>query len=215
MNYQQLQERVANDLNRFDLLTAVPPSTVPVISTMIQDRIAFMSKALFAPSAQLDYTITTIRAQNIYPLPAGMQCLTGIRLMLGSVWIPIARTSYEAILASDVVNPPFITLPSVFAQRGTTFRLFATPDRNYPLELQSNNSPPPPVDATDFNFWTDDGPTEAATLIAAAACAEILRRVINDVPRADQFDALRGREEASLQELAIRLEGPMVLAGWW
>jgi len=197
------------------LLQPIPPNPVAVIPDKIQDRIAFFSKSLFAPSAQLDYSITTVRAKNIYPLPAGMQNLTGIRLMMGSVWIPIKRTSYEAILASDVVNPPFITLPSVFAQRGTTFRLFATPDRNYPLELQSNNSPPPPVDATDANFWTDDGPTGAATLIAAAACAEILRRVINDMERADQFDAIRGREEASLQELAIRLEGPMTLVPYW
>ncbi len=210
-----MQNRVAGDLgNRFDLLLPVPPNPVAVIPDKIQDRIAFFSKSLFATSAQLDYSITTIRAQSIYPIPAGMQNLTGIRFMLGSIWLPLVRMPYEHILAVDVINPPFMTIPSVFAQRGTTFRLFATPDKNYPLELQDNLSPPPPINPTDRNFWTDDGPNGAAILIAAAACAEILRRPLNDPVKAEQFEAIRQREEASLQEYTTRLEGPMVLQGY-
>lgn len=206
---------MAGDLgNRFDLLNPVPPNPIALIPAKIQDRIAYFSKALFAPSAQLDYSITTIRSQNIYPIPAGMQNLTGIRFMLGTIWLPLHRVPYEHILAVDVINPPFTTIPSIFSQRGTTFRLFATPDRAYPLELQTNNSPPPPVNPTDANFWTDEGPNGAATLIAAAACAELARRPLNDAAKADQFDAIRAREEASVQDLTIRLEGPLILRGY-
>lgn len=214
--YAELQQKVATDLNRPDLLAAVPPSTVAVIPEKIQSRIAYFSKALFAPSAQLDYSITTVAHQNIYPIPVGMQSLTNVRFMMGSIWLPVLRVSYEAILAMDVINPPFVSIPSVFAQRGLTFRLFATPDRAYPLELECNLSPPPPVDATDTNFWTNDGPNDAGALILAATCEEICRRVINDSQRADQnYAPSRMREEVSLQDWTTRLEGPMQLSGYW
>ena len=46
MDYAALQQRVATDLNRPDLLAPVPPSTEALIPSRIQDRIAFFSKAL-------------------------------------------------------------------------------------------------------------------------------------------------------------------------
>ena len=86
--------------------------------------------------------------------------------------------------------------------------------KSWLLNGSQNAGSPPPVNPTDSNFWTDDGPNGAAILIAAATCAEILRRPLNDPVRADQFDAIRQREETSLQEQTTRLEGPMVLQGY-
>jgi hypothetical protein len=214
LDYAGLQQRVATDLNRPDLLLPVPPSTIAVIPEKIQSRIAYFSKSLFAPSAQLDYSITTVAHQNIYPIPSGMQSLTNVRFMLGSIWLPVIRVPYELILAVDVINPPFVSIPSMFAQRGLTFRLFATPDRGYPLELECNLSPPPPVTGTDVNFWTNDGPNDGGNLIVPATCEEICRRVLNDIPRADQYMVARIREETALQDMALRMEQPLQMQGY-
>lgn len=215
MQYSELLERVALDLgNRQDLLAPVPPSTVAVIPSKVQGRIRYYQKALFSPSNQLDYSITTIRAQSIYKIPKGNQSIAGIRLLLGNIWLRLSWRRYDVILNMDAINPPFITLPSLYAQRGLTFRLFPTPDRAYPLELLVNDSPPPPVDATDENFWTDEGPQGASTLIIAAACADICRRPLNDQAKAAAFDGVVARETLSLMEQDQRLAGPMFVVGY-
>jgi len=222
VEYSLLQNRIAGDLNRFDLLAPIPPNPLAVIPTIVEDRISYYCKSLFAPSDQLDYSITTIPGQNMYPLPAGMQCVYKIRLMYGSgvlgsggVWLPLQRTRWEYILNNDVLTPSFQTLPWCWAQFGEMIRLFATPDNAYPLELMGNLSPPAPVDATDDNFWTDEGPKGAATLIILATCADICRRTIHDYARADQYEALATvREQQALQEVHQRLEGPVVLEGY-
>lgn len=176
----------------------------------MQDRIGAYQKSLFAPSQQLDYSITTVAHQNTYRMPAGMQALIGIRLMMGSIWLPLERVPMETILGIDVVNPPIVTLPSLFAQYGMSFRLYATPSQAYPLELMVNNSPPAPVADTDANFWTDTGSTGAGTLILLSTCAEICRTTLNDAAKADQFSAMvERREEPSMQELTQRLAGPL------
>ena len=223
MNYQQLLDRVADELNRYDLLAPLPPAKTAIIPTQVGDRIEFFCKSLFSPSEQLDYSITTIAGQSSYPIPRGLQSIVSVRLLLsgvqqslgaGGVWLPLPRKRYEYILANDILSPPFRTLPWCFAQFGDTIRIFATPDNAYPLELMANLSPPPPVNPTDENYWTDDGPRGAATLIIVSACAEICRRVLHDYERADQYQALVAREEPSLQQVAQRLDGPMEIVGY-
>lgn len=215
MDYLALQNAVAGDLNRFDLLTPIPPNPAAVIPTKIQDRISYYAKSLFHPSDQLDYSITCVRGQSVYLLPQGMQSLFHVRLQMGGIWLPLQRTRYEYILDTDVLSPAFLSLPWCFAQYGDTLRLFATPDNPYPLELMGNMSPPPPVAPTDQNFWTDDGPKGAATLIILSTCADICRRTTHDTARADQYEALAtSREAVALQELEGRLDGPVVMQGY-
>ncbi len=224
MNLLALQQRVAGELNRFDLLQPLPPDPFPVIPTYIDDRIGFYQKALFSPSNQLDYSITCIPGQSTYPIPRGLQSIVHVRLLLngmqgtlgsGGVWLPLPRKRYEYILNNDILSPAFQTLPWCYAQYGDTIRIFATPDNAYPLELMCNESPPAPEAPTDENYWTDDGPRGAATLIILSACADICRRVIHDFERADQYQALvTARESPSLQEVSQRLEGPMAVEGY-
>jgi hypothetical protein len=221
--YSELKNRIAGELNRFDLLIPIAPNPNAVIPTFVEDRIGYYQKSLFSPSDQLDYSITTVPGQSIYPIPDGMQSLFHVRLMLGGnaglggggIWLPLQRTKYEYILDNDVISPAFETLPWCYATYGDTIRIFATPDNAYPLELMGNLSPPPPVAETDQNYWTDDGPRGAATLVILATCADICRRTIHDFARADQYEALATtRENASLQEIHQRLEGPTILQGY-
>ncbi len=215
-DYATLKNLVAMELvNRFDLLTPVPPSPLALIPAKIQDRIATYQKSLFLTSEQLDYSVQAIAGRSIYPVPAGTQSILNIRLMLGSIWIPIRRVSYEYILAQDVINPPFRTIPSDFAQFGDTFRLYPTPDTNYPLELMCNLSPPPPAADNDINFWTMIDGTAAGTLILKAACAEICFGAIADPQRGALFAARAKEEEDSLTQRAERMAGPLFIEAYF
>ena len=212
MTYADLQQSVATRLNRPDFLAAVPPSTQAVIPTFIQDRILYYQKALYAPSELLDYSITTIQGQSIYVLPLGMQALFRVRFLLGSIWVPLARVErYDDLLQVDVVNPPILTLPSLWATYGQTLRLYPTPVQAYPIEIMGNGAPPAPVLDTDDNFWTE----EAATLIIKASAAEICSDVINNPTRAAVFAGGARIEAHSLLEYTQRLRGPTFIQPHW
>ncbi len=208
MNYGELKQRVSDRLNRPDLLLPIPPNTDPLaapIPQFVQDRILFYQKALYAPSDQLDYSITTIPSQSIYMIPDGQHSITGIRFLLTNIWIPLVRANwYQDILEADVLQPPFITLPAYFAQKGQTIRLYPTPAFALPLEINGNNSPPAPQQDTDENYWTQ----EAQTLIIEATCADLLRLHINDPAAADQHEAVVTREAHAQVLYTQRLKGP-------
>jgi hypothetical protein len=212
MTYGELKQQVATRLNRPDLLTAVPPSTVAIIPSMVADRIRFYQKALYAPSETLDYSITCIPGQSIYPFApypslVNVQSVLNVRLLLG-VWIPLTRAPwYEELLAVDVVNPPFQTLPAYWATYGETLRLYPTPGQPYPLELMVSAAPPEPVNDSATNFWTD----KAATLLIEATCADICRLVLNDEARATQHQWATEREAKSLRDYTARLRGPFMI----
>lgn len=205
MDYTGLQESVATRLNRSDLLTAVLPSTQAIISTIIQDRILYYQRLLYSPSQQQNYDITTIQSQNTYMLPQGTQSITMVRLLLGGIWRPLWRVDwFEDILAVDLPNPPFITLPSYWCTFGQAIRFYPTPNIAYPIELVGTFAIPAPVNPTDINWWT----TEAQTLIIEAACADICRLYINDEARANAHQAAANREHDSLKTYTRRLRGP-------
>lgn len=211
VTYNELQQRIATRLNRPDLLLPVAPALTAVIPDLVQDRILYYQKALYAPSEVLDYSITTIPSQSIYFLSTGMQALFRVRLLLVNIWIPLTRVDfYSDILMADVLSPPFITLPSYWATYGQTIRLYPTPNLPYPIEIMGNASPPAPVNPNDDDFWTE----EAATLIIEAACADICRLVLNDEERANRHQLAVGREQHSLLEWSQRLRGPTQIRPW-
>ena len=205
MTYAELLQSVATRLNRFDLLTPVPPSSEAVIPSFIQDRVLFYQRALYSPAEQLNYDLTCIPSQNTYMLPPGTQAVHYVRLLQGSIWIPLRRADwYQTILNVDALNPPFITLPYVYATYGQAIRLYPTPAFPYPLELMVDAAVPAPVNDADVNWWT----SEAQTLVAEAACADICRAVLNDLPRAEEHEKLAAREHQSLKSFTQRLRGP-------
>ena len=211
MNYGQLKETVAIRLgNRFDLLFPVPPATQAVIPYFIGDRIWFYQTQLFGESEQIDYSITTVPHKAIYPFDeyvnlAGVQSITNVRLLLNNVWIPLSRPPwYEDVLNADVQQPPFTTLPSYWVTYGRTLRLYPTPNLAYPLELMCNLLPPPPIDDTDENFWTND----AQTLIGAAAAVEICREFIKDDAGAARHAVAMNQARDAMMARDQRLAGP-------
>lgn len=205
MNYGDLQQAVANRLNRPDLLTLVPPATQPVIAAFVQDRILYYQKAAYAPAEQLDYSITCVPSQNTYLLPAGTQAVNYCRLLLSNIWLPLTRADWLTdVLAVDLINPPFVTLPSYYVTIGQSLRLYPAPSAAYPLELLVYAAPPAPAATTDTNFWTN----EAQTLIIESACADILNLVVKDDTAAARHYLATAREERSLLEYTQRLHGP-------
>ncbi len=211
MTYLELQQAIAGRLNRPELLTPIPPATTAIIPDFVQDRVTYYQKKCFAPSEQLDYSITTIASQNTYPMPTWTQAIRGVRLLLGSIWIPLTRADwYWDMLISDALNPPFVTLPAYWRQFGQAIRLYPTPNIAYPLELMSNASPPAPVDPADSNFWTN----EARTLIIVASMVEICEQQLSDFDRADRLRRPLAREEQSMLDYTRQLEGPSQIRSW-
>lgn len=214
MNYLQLRQSVADRLNRPDLLTVIPPAIVSPIYDFTQDRIQYYQKALYAPSEQLNYDITTIPHQseytfNHYPGLANLQTVLFVRLLQGTqIWIPLTRVQwYSEILQADVLQPSFVSLPSYWATYGQTIRLYPTPNQSYPLELLCNAGPPAPVTDTDDNFWTE----EASPLIIRSTCAELCNEYLNDTVRGALFDRNTQRESDSMKVYTTRLRGPLAI----
>ena len=211
MNLGELKQQIATRLNRFDLLTAVPPSTIPIIPAMVSDRILFFQRSLYSPSQTTDYSIVCIPGLNQYPLnvyPAlvNVQSITNIRLLLNNIWIQLRwEPFYSQFLEVDVINPPLQTLPSRWHVRGQMLRIFAAPNQPYPLELTCSAAPPEPATDIDSNWWT----LSAATLLIEACCAEICRTTLNDDARSTQHEYAAQRENRSLQDYTRRLRGPL------
>lgn len=206
MNYGQLKAAVQQRLlQRTDLSATVIPG-------FVQDRILYYQKALYAPSEQLDYSVSLITGQSIYPLPVGTQTVLGARFLLGgTIWIPMVRAPWlKDVLAADVLNPPFESVPTYYCPMGQTLRIYPTPVTVYPLELYINASPPAPVLDTDENWWT----REAQTLIIEATCADICRLYLNDDEQAMRHDLATAREHAALAGYTMNLKGPGLIRGY-
>jgi len=216
MTLGELKENIATRLNRPDLLTAVSPSTIAIIPMFVSDRIRYYQKSLWTPSEVLDLSVTTIPSQNTYafaqyPNLVGTQWINNIYLLQGSIWIPLARTDwFSDILEADVLEPPFVSLPSWWSVYGPAFRLYPTPSAPYPLKIECCLSPPEPAADDKSNFWTE----EAATCIIEAVCADICRLTLNDDARATAHQWAAQREADSLTQKTRRLRGPATVRAW-
>jgi hypothetical protein len=179
MTWADLLQSIPFRLNRDDL-------AADFVEEMANEQITMFGPQLFAPSEYLDYSINTQPGQNMYPLPAGFQSLTFVRILFNGIWInvPIA-IGIEQILYSDPVQPPFTSLPASLCRVfGSQIRLFPTPNISYPVELTIFGTVPGPTDPNDStNFWVTDGNIFLRAATCLAICQEYLDTATPQSPR--------------------------------
>lgn len=162
----------------------------------------------YFPSEQTDVTITTEPGQYFYLLGRGITKITMVRLLLGSVWIPLDwAKSYEEILLSDPVQPGFTAIPSKARAYGRLLRLFPTPAGQYPLEISSDRRADVPTDDNDtLSFWVDEG----RELIINAVCKKYCLEVIHNPEWAQMYDAQLQKAEDAQLEITTTRNGPHI-----
>ncbi|SRR6266851_1157420 len=194
MNWGDLKQTIPFRLNRPDLPDAF-------VEEMAFERVDFYAPQLFTPSEQTDDSIITQPGQYFYRLPAGTQKVTFVRLLYNGVWIPVPiADSYNQLLAVDVLQPPFTSLPvSLCRVYGNQLRLFPTPNAQYPVELTLLGTiGAPTVDTDDTNFWVTDG----RMLLINATCAEICAEYLDiAVPNSPRIQIYRANEAEALEKL--------------
>src|SRR5215469_15343346 len=169
MTWQDFLTSIPFRLNRDDL-------PADFVEEMANEQITLFGPQLFSPSEQTQY-FNTQAGQNIYPLPAGFQRLTYVRVQFNGIWIPVTiAQNYQQILNVDPLQPPFLSLPvSLCRVYGLQLRLFPTPNNIYPVELTMLGTVMGPTDPQDTtNFWVNDGNVFLRAATCLAICQEYL-----------------------------------------
>lgn len=155
------------------------------IQIMADEVVTMLESEGYFPSKQTDETLTTQPGQYMYRVPKGATQVLFARILLGNVWINVVRAnSYEELVAQDPVAPNFTAIPSTMRVFGRLFRLFPTPNANYPIELTVDRKVDLPTDAEDTeNFWVDEG----RAIIINGTAEYLCRTYTRDYDRADQL----------------------------
>jgi hypothetical protein len=208
LSYLELRQRIVGNLNRSDLDT-VPVSSSSVVHQFVLDRCNYYAKEFFYSAKTVDTSKVTVIGDQWLDLPSGWQDVESLRILQGSNWVPVTRTSHDVVLHQHVVTPPIRTLPSMYALHpnpsgaAMAIRFFPAPDLVYSVELAMDGTPAAPTSDTDINFWTQD----ASTLLIESVCEEISRNRLNRPMKADQHRGNKEREEASLWSKSVRVHG--------
>lgn len=182
MTWQDFLNSIPFRLNRDDL-------PADFVEEMANEQITLFGPQLFAPSEQTSH-FSTQPGQYFYPLPAGFQRLTYVRVLQGGIWIPVAiADSYTDVLSVDPMQPPFTSLPvSLVRVYGNQIRLFPTPNTEYQVELTMMGTVLGPTNPDDdTNFWTNDGNVFLRAATCLAICQEYLDQNNPNSPRVQMW----------------------------
>ena len=193
MQYNVLRQQIQLDLGgRADLVPSI-------IDMEVAQRVSYYQTENFASQNDLDFSIVTTPGASIYPLPQYTIEVTGMWYLLGiSTWIKLWPENFETLVELDDIQPTTEAPPNLYAIYGTNFKLFMTPDNEYPLKIARTAMIPPPVNDGDENFWTNAG----FALIRYATDATLSRGFLNIPSMGDEYDSLALRELKRLQEFS-------------
>lgn len=209
--WADLINQVSFRLNRTDLPDAF-------VRMMLSERVDFWGPQVLFPSEVVNTDIITNPGQQFYSLPRGTQKVHYIRVLFGSVWIPVRIADhYDDILYSDPLQPPFTSLPVTLASiLGTQIRLFPTPNGNYPVELTMEQTIVEPTqDTDDSNFWVTDGRMLLINDTCKEICAEYLDIELGpNSPRVQVFEKNAQEALSQLMSRSHALSTPSLMKQW-
>jgi hypothetical protein len=151
--------------------------------------------------------LSTIPSVNTYQPPLDYAFPYLVEITWAGLRVPLLKISYPELRNLDLIRPaPITSYPYNWAWYQQQLYIFPYPAQFFPITLSYYTSPPPPVNATDSNFWM----TTAKTLISSYAKARINLEVIRDTEAyqadmqaaKDEFISLRVKE-MSQQDLLI------------
>lgn len=206
---KDLKEVIIVDLNRDDLTDVVNDHINSVIRQYQRD---FYYPNPVSRTEYADGTdIETVAGQSLYDVPSDMISVEFVRLLNINVWHYLPRTDYLDLLRVDVNVPSTRSIPTSWASFDSQIKLWATPDRVYPLELTGRSRIPIPATDDTENFWT----TDARDLIRFAVEAQIYMGRIKDDANAMRCAQLAEAHRMSLvRETVAKVSRNMVKAHW-
>ena len=202
LTWADVKTTIAYRLNR----PSLPP---PFIQMIADEQAEVLSSEGWWPQEQTNNDITTEPGQYFYTLPKGTIQIVFIRFLLTQVYIPVYMArSYEDILLSDPVAPPFTAIPSTARIFGRSLRLFPTPNGQYPLELSLIQKVPIPSNDQDTtSFWVNEG----RTLIVNLVCQHIAQELLRDPDRAALHEKAVEKAMDSIAEISHARNSPHVM----
>ncbi|MDE2232860.1 MAG: hypothetical protein KGJ90_01895 [Patescibacteria group bacterium] len=196
MLYSDLRSAVQADLGgRIDLVPTI-------IDNEVVQRVFYYNAENFGSMADVDLSIVTSGGVSEYNLPQYTIEVTGMWYLLGgTVWIRLRPENYETLVDLDCIQPTTFSPPNLYAIYGNKFKLYLTPDTQYPLKIVRIAQIPAPQNDNDSNFWTND----AFALIRWSTAGALCRAYLNMPSMADEYDALAARElERLLRESDVK-----------
>ena len=186
--YQNMQDRIADELTRSDLGSQT--------QNAIQSAIAEYQRRLFYFNEKAYGTWPTVLGQEFYGasdnVPADIVAIDTLTVIYASVRLPVARRSWERI--EEMQTGAFKGIPTDYAYFGQQFRLFPIPSSVVTLSLAYRQRVAAPVLSTDVGPWMND----AEELIRSAAKRRIFQHVLHI---AEDAALMREAEGEALQAL--------------
>jgi len=185
-----LKSRIARDLVRSDLTDDI----VDVIPECIREVAAYR----FWFNEVRGLTFNTVAGQSYY----GSGSLADLAWLsdIDAVWIivngqrrnlaPASVDELDSLLDGSPSNGE----PYLYARQANGLRLYPTPDRVYPVNLDGVSRLSPLVDDTDTNAWL----TEGEPMIRALAKAKLMESPVDNPERAARFRAIYVNERTEL-----------------
>lgn len=201
-NYGDLKQAAIQATRRSDLTDDVINAIESVIRSL-QREFFWIS-----PTTQ---TLSAVAGTVFYDVPTDMVNVTYIRLLYGSNWQWMVKSTYLSILQADNNVPATRSVPTRWAPFDQQFRIYAAPDQAYTMELTGSGKIPIPATDATANFWT----TNAADLVMYLALAQVYATIVKDEKSAmSYFQTAESHRVGLLKETSAKATDGVCAIHW-
>lgn len=195
--FADMQNRIADETFRLDLMAPVAPQTNSPVKNAIFAAIQRYQRERFYFSEK-QATWSTVKGQEYYGTTDGVP---SDLIETDSLSIVVYNQSYTlnlrdfAYIEAVQTNSNFVGIPFDYAYYAQKFRLYPIPTAVFPLILSYFARIAAPVADTDVTVWM----TDAEALIRCAAKKDIYANYLRDSQAASEMAALEADELAALR----------------
>jgi hypothetical protein len=167
-----------------------PPAFTPTLGTTPDNGCLWATVANY--SGGIWTQLSTVPYQNQYTPPLDFVAPKRVEVTWsGNLRIGMTRIGYDELRDYDVIRPtPPTTYPTWWTWYQQLLYFWPYPVGFYPVTLSYRTAPPLPINATDANFWTQQG----EALVRHYACGLILEAVVHDAEAAQEHYDLAKQE---------------------
>ncbi len=191
--YGNMQARIADELDRSDLLPQIQNAIVTSIKVYQRRNFWFNERS---------FQFSTVVGQEYYGATDNAQIASSPNLQIlrlqygGGVRWELPRQTFEEVDQLSA-SRDWRGVPEVFAYRGEEIRLYPIPSQVWPIDCFNIYRIPDPPDNSDSSEWFN----EAEELIRTAAKIDLLINVIRPPNLSDELAGLLAQKARALGDL--------------